>query len=75
MDEILAESENVAEDVCEGDCCASAVKRAYAEMLKDQPEIFAYAAALRVFEWYHPDVGRQKADIIVSHWVRPTQTH
>ncbi|MBI1274299.1 MAG: hypothetical protein GC131_09495 [Alphaproteobacteria bacterium] len=63
-------------DICAGDCCSGAVRRAYSEMLDSgAPDGRAYEAALAVFGWYHPEVAAQQAHAIVSQWVRPQVTH
>jgi hypothetical protein len=59
------------EDVCAGDCCMSAVKRAYHEMqARGRPDTFAFDAAMAVFNWYHPEVVGMRAENIVANWVR-----
>lgn len=62
--------------VCEGDCCQSAVVRAYREMQKKgEPNQFALDAALAVFSWYHPDVHPARAQEIVACWVHEGAVH
>lgn len=65
-----------ANNICSGDCCIGAVRRAYADMLKlGQPECTAYDAALIVFKWHHPEITAQAAGTLVRGWVLEESSH
>ncbi len=65
-----------ANNICSGDCCISAVRRAYAGMLDlGQPETAAYDAALTVFVWHHPEISGPAAETLVRGWVLEHSSH
>lgn len=73
--ENLRHTEDV-NNICSGDCCISAVRRAYAGMLTaEQPESVAFDAALAVFKWHHPEVTKQAAATLVRGWVLEHSAH
>lgn len=65
-----------ANQICAGDCCIDAVRRAYAGMLAlRQPEAAAFDAALQVFAWHHPEVMPDDAATLVRGWVCEGMVH
>lgn len=56
--------------------CRMAVVRAYAGMIDaSEPETTAREAALRVFQWHHPDVEPAKRVVVVAHWLDRKTLH
>ena len=65
-----------AHNICSGDCCIGAVRRAYAGLLAvGQAETTAYSAAIKVFRWHHPEVSPQSAATLVRGWVLEESSH
>lgn len=59
-----------------GDCCRSAVTRAYREMQsRGVPEPHCLEAALAVYQWHHPEMGTPLAADIVGSWVSTALRH
>ncbi|MGB4100843.1 MAG: hypothetical protein WBK91_02915 [Alphaproteobacteria bacterium] len=66
----------IANNICVGDCCISAVRRAYTGMIDcGQPEPAAYDAALTVFSWHHPEIAPYEAETLVRGWVSEQFVH
>ena len=63
-------------EICAGDCCQDAVRRAYREMRgKGEPESFAMGAALTVFAWHHPEIEAPRARDTIALWVHDGTMH
>lgn len=63
--------EEIASNICGGDCCIGAVRRSYSEMCSSgAPEAAALDAALAVFRWHHPEVMADSAVTLVRGWVQ-----
>ncbi|MEJ0063893.1 MAG: hypothetical protein WDO70_12085 [Alphaproteobacteria bacterium] len=63
-------------DICAGDCCMSAVRRAYAELCDTgAADTAAFDVALTVFKWHHPETNLTDAATIVRGWVRQGAEH
>lgn len=59
-----------------GDCCRSAVTRAYREMqASGAPDSHCLDAALTVYRWHHPEASPPKAEDIVSTWIGQVTLH
>ena len=59
-----------------GDCCRSAVTRAYREMrASGAPNTHCLDAALAVYQWHHPEAGMPDAAAIVGSWVAGVSVH
>lgn len=57
------------------DCkCYGAVMRTYGGM-SDEPEHIALEAALRVYQYHHPEDASDKARLTVESWVHAGHTH
>lgn len=59
-----------------GDCCRSAVTRAYREMRsRGVPDAHCLDAALAVYQWHHPESESVSAAAIVGSWVTGASLH
>ncbi|MFV3076714.1 hypothetical protein [Niveispirillum fermenti] len=59
-----------------GDCCRSAVTRAYREMRsRGVPDSHCMDAAVAVYQWHHPEAMAPSAADIVGMWVTGAARH
>lgn len=59
-----------------GDCCRTAVTRAYREMRAcGVPDPHCLDAALAVYQWHHPEAQAASAAAIVGSWVLGQALH
>lgn len=53
-----------------GDCCRSAVTRAYRELRsRGVPDAHCLDVAVAVYQWHHPDVTSDSAADVVGSWM------
>jgi hypothetical protein len=59
-----------------GDCCRSAVTRAYRELKsRGEPDPYCMDAAVAVYQWHHPEALTLSATAIVGMWVTGGARH
>ncbi len=59
-----------------GDCCRTAVTRAYREMRAcGVPDPHCLDAAVAVYQWHHPEAEAVAAAAIVGSWVSRAALH
>lgn len=59
-----------------GDCCRSAVTRAYREMRsRGVPDAHCLDVAMAVYQWHHPEAEAVSAGAIVGSWVMGSTLH
>ena len=59
-----------------GDCCRSAVTRAYHDLRsRGVPDTHCLDAALAVYQWHHPESQPISAAAIVGSWVAGQVLH
>ncbi|OYQ35208.1 hypothetical protein CHU95_08215 [Niveispirillum lacus] len=59
-----------------GDCCRSAVTRAYRDLRsRGVPDAYCLDAALAVYQWHHPEAEGDTAAAIVGSWVTTGTLH
>ncbi len=58
------------------DCkCYSAVMRTFKSMKSDEPECIALEAAIRVYQYHHPEDKKTDARLTVQSWVHAESLH
>lgn len=59
-----------------GDCCRTAVTRAFHEMrARGIPDNHCLEVATAVYQWHHPEAEAQSASAVVGSWVAGTTLH